>query len=143
MQVGITPVDALGEVTVALGAFTFKVRESFRGRTFVENTTNWRSNSRGLPFGDQGLFLRKATFDTAGGFPDLPIMEDYAFVRLVRRQGTVFTVPEAAITSGRRWQHHGVFKVTLINKLMIIGYHLGVPTARLALLYRGRTNKIA
>ena len=128
----------MADPTVALGAFTFKVREAFPGRIFVEHTTNWRSNSRGLPFGDQGLFLRKATFDTAFGFPDLPIMEDYAFVRLVRRQGTVFTVPEAAITSGRRWQQHGAFKVTLVNKLMILGYHLGVPPHKLATFYRGR-----
>jgi hypothetical protein len=80
--------------------------------------------------------MRKATFEAAGGFPDMPIMEDYTFVRSLRKHGRIVTVPEAALTSGRRWQQCGVFKVTLINKMMILGYHLGVPPARLAALYR-------
>lgn len=132
--------ETLSDATVALGAFTFRVRESFPGRTFIEKTANWRSKSGSMPFGDQGLFLRKETFEQAGGFPELPIMEDYAFVRLMQRLGKVVTVPEAAITSGRRWADHGVFKVTLVNKLMILGYHLGIPPHRLASFYRGRTH---
>ena len=129
---------ALSDPTVALGAFTFKVRESFPGRTFIEHTTNWRSKYGGMPYGDQGLFLRRKTFDTAGGIPDMPIMEDYAFVRLVHRLGKIITVPEPAVTSSRRWQQHGAFKVMLVNKLMILGYHLGVPPHKLATFYRGR-----
>ena len=82
--------------------------------------------------------MRRETFDAAGGFPDMPIMEDYAFVRLVRRLGKIVTTPEAAITSGRRWQQYGTLKVTLVNKLMILGYHLGVPPHKLATFYRGR-----
>ena len=58
----------------------------------------------------------------------------------MRRTGKVVTVPEAAITSGRRWADHGVFKVTLVNKLMIIGYHLGIQPHKLAIFYRGRTH---
>ncbi len=128
----------LSDPSVALGAFSFRVDIDFRGRKFIEDTANWRSKAGGLPFGDQGLFLRKETFEAAGGFPDMPIMEDYAFARSVRHLGKVVTHPEAAITSGRRWQQHGVFKVTLVNKLMILGYHLGVPPATLATFYRKR-----
>ena len=63
-------------------------------------------------------------------------MEDYAFVRTLYRHGKIITVPQAAITSGRRWEKHGVLKVTLVNKLMILGYHLGVSPERLAAFYR-------
>ncbi len=128
----------LSDQAVALGAFTFKINQTFKGSIFIENSANWRSRAKQLPFGDQGLFMRRATFEQAGGFPDIPIMEDYAFVRSLRRLGKIITVPEAALTSGRRWQQHGVFKVTLVNKLMILGYHLGVPPAMLARIYRGR-----
>lgn len=128
--------ETLADPAVALGAFTFKIREQMRGLKFIEDTTNKRSRERQMPFGDQGLFMRKETFEQAGGFPDMPIMEDYALVRVLRRLGEVVTVSEAAITSGRRWQQHGVFKVTLINKLMILGYHLGIPPERLARFYR-------
>lgn len=128
----------LAEPAIALGAFAFKVLEPFPGQKFIEDTANWRSKAGGLPYGDQGLFMQKEIFEQAGGFPDQPIMEDYAFVRTLRRFGKIITVPQAAITSGRRWQQHGVFKVTVVNKLMILGYHLGISPAKLAPFYRGR-----
>jgi rSAM/selenodomain-associated transferase 2/rSAM/selenodomain-associated transferase 1 len=128
--------ETLSDPSVALGAFSFKVKEQMRGLKFVEDTVNWRSRARKQPYGDQGLFMRRATFEQAGGFPDMPIMEDYALVRSLRRLGKIITVPEAALTSGRRWRQHGMFKVTAVNKLMILGYHLGVSLERLAAFYR-------
>lgn len=128
--------ETLDDSSVALGAFLFKVDCDFPWRKFIEDTANWRSKKGGLPFGDQGFFLRRETFDLAGGFPDMPIMEDYAFARTLRRYGEIITVPQAAVTSGRRWKQHGGFKVTVVNKLMIIGYHLGISPERLAAFYR-------
>jgi rSAM/selenodomain-associated transferase 2/rSAM/selenodomain-associated transferase 1 len=128
--------ETLADTSVALGAFSFKVRESFPGQKFIEDTANWRSRLGGLPYGDQGLFMRTEIFKQAGGFPDMPIMEDYAFARILRRHGKVVTLSQEAITSGRRWMQHGVFKVTMVNKLMIAGYHLGIPPERLATFYR-------
>ena len=128
--------STLSDPAVALGAFTFRIGERMRGLKFIEDTANWRSRRGRLPYGDQGLFLRKDIFEAAGGIPDMPIMEDYAFVRSLRRMGRIVTVPDAALTSGRRWRRHGVFKVTIVNKLMILGYHLGIPADRLAALYR-------
>jgi rSAM/selenodomain-associated transferase 2/rSAM/selenodomain-associated transferase 1 len=128
--------ETLADPAVALGAFTFKVSEPMRGLKFIEDTANWRSKLGSLPYGDQGLFMRRERFDQAGGFPDMPIMEDYAFVRKVRRFGKIITAPQPALTSGRRWQQHGVLKVTVVNKLMILGYHLGVSPTKLASFYR-------
>ena len=128
--------DALANPAVALGAFTFKIKEQMRGLGFIEKTANKRSRDFKLPYGDQGLFMRRKSFEKAGGFPDLPIMEDYALVRALSEYGDVVTVPEAAVTSGRRWAKHGVLKVTLVNKLMILGYHAGIPPEKLASFYR-------
>ena len=128
--------ETLADSAVALGAFTFKVKEQMRGLGFIEKTANKRSRDLKLPYGDQGLFMRRTFFNKAGGFPNLPIMEDYALVRAMSEYGDIVTVPEPAITSGRRWQKHGILKVTLINKLMIAGYHLGVSPERLAKFYR-------
>lgn len=80
--------------------------------------------------------MRREIFEQAGGFPDMPIMEDYALIRSLRKLGKVTTASEAALTSGRRWRQHGIFKVTVVNKLMILGYHLGVSLERLAAFYR-------
>ena len=68
-------------------------------------------------------------------------MEDYEFNRRLRRRGRIVTVPESVRTSGRRWETLGVFRTTLINQMMILGYHLGVSPARLASLYRGSVNR--
>jgi rSAM/selenodomain-associated transferase 2 len=128
----------LADPAVALGAFTFKIKEQLRGMEFIEKTANKRSKDWKLPYGDQGLFMRRKIFKQVGGFPNFPIMEDYALVRAASALGEIVTVPEAAITSGRRWKEHGVFKVTVANKLMILGYHLGIPPQKLARFYRGK-----
>lgn len=127
----------LSDPSIALGAFTFGVKERMPGIAFIEQMTNWRSRSRQMPYGDQALFMKRNAFEELGGFPEIPIMEDYELVRVLRKRGRVVTVPEPAITSGRRWREQGVFKVTLINKLMILGYHLGLSSRSLARLYRG------
>jgi rSAM/selenodomain-associated transferase 2/rSAM/selenodomain-associated transferase 1 len=130
--------DTLAEPTVAAGAFAFRIKEQIQGLKFIEAATNWRSRVLSLPYGDQGLFLRRETFDALGGFPDMPIMEDYAFVHTLRRNGRVVTVPQSVLTSGRRWQRYGIIKVTLINGLMVLGYHLGIAPDKLSAFYRRR-----
>ncbi len=128
--------QTMADSSVAMGAFSFKVREAFPGRTFIEVTANHRSRVWKSPYGDQGLFMRAVDFHEIGGFPNQPIMEDYALVQVAKKRGFVVTRPEPAITSGRRWKQHGVLKVTLINKLMVAGYKLGVAPKQLAKLYR-------
>lgn len=129
---------AFRQPEVISGAFRFKVRESFRGRWIIESAVTLRSWLWHMPYGDQALFVRRWAFDALDGFPELPIMEDYEFVRRLRRLGRLALLDAAALTSGRRWQRLGVVRTTLINRLMVLGYHCGVSPARLAALYRGR-----
>lgn len=126
----------LSDGTMAAGAFRFAIADRFPGSKFIEWTTNLRSRWLQLPYGDQGLFLRRSLFEELGGFADLPILEDYELVRRLRRCGRVITVPQPAITSGRRWQRLGFFRATLVNTWMILGYRLGWPIDKLAATYR-------
>ncbi len=128
--------ETLARPWVVAGAFGFQIAAEFPGRRFLEWGTNWRSRRRQMPYGDQAVFLRQATFEEEGGFANLPIMEDYEFMRRLRRRGRILTVPERAITSGRRWKRLGVVRATVRNKLMIAGYHLGVSPHKLAEFYR-------
>ena len=132
------PLDVARTLTngVAGGAFQFGISSKFFGHRLVEVTANWRARQQ-LPYGDQGLFLRRTLFEEMGGFANLPIMEDYEFVRRLRRHGRIAIADVAAITSSRRWKELGFTKTTLINKLMIAGYHFGVSPRRLAAFYRG------
>ncbi len=129
----------LGKPGVVGGAFTFAIAGAFAGRRLVQRATNWRARHWQFPYGDQALFLRREMFARLGGFPEMPIMEDYEFVRRLRRLGRIAIATDAAVTSGRRWQRLGWMRTTLVNRAVILAYHLGVSPVRLAGWYRGQT----
>jgi len=127
--------DALRRPDAVGGAFRFAIRDKFPTRWLVQAMTNLRSRVLRFPYGDQALFVRRWAFEKLGGFPDFPIMEDYEFVRLLRRLGRLSILNLPALTSGRRWQRLGFLRATSLNKLVILGYRCGVPLAKLAVLY--------
>jgi hypothetical protein len=65
---------------------------AFRARglaaRWVAAWANLRSDVFGLPFGDQGLLLRRVEYDRAGGYPDQPLMEDVALVRAIKQKNS-------------------------------------------------------
>lgn len=116
----------------AAGAFRFALREDVMGKTIIEKLVAWRCAKRHLPYGDQGLFLRRSIFNAQGGFPDWPILEDVHFVRQLRGIGRIAITEEPALTSSRRWQTSGVLRTFLRHQLILAGYHIGLPINRLA-----------
>lgn len=127
---------ALAGEGVAAGAFSLGIDAASAGLRFIAGCANLRSRGLGLPYGDQGLFLRADCFQACGGFPDLPIMEDVVMVRRLRKTGRIVTVPEQIRTSSRRWERLGILRTTLINQAIVAGFLLGVPAARLTRWYR-------
>ncbi|MEG3845798.1 TIGR04283 family arsenosugar biosynthesis glycosyltransferase [Microcoleus sp. herbarium19] len=130
--------QALAKPSSAAGAFELEIDGPRLCLRLVETGVNWRSNFLQMPYGDQAIFLSSATFDKIGGFPDLPLMEDFEFVRRLKKQGRIEIVPLPVLTSARRWQQVGVLKTTIINQIVIIAYFLGVSPDRLAFWYRGQ-----
>ncbi|MEA5468953.1 TIGR04283 family arsenosugar biosynthesis glycosyltransferase [Spirulina sp. 06S082] len=128
--------DTLGRSQAIAGAFELKIAGEMRALRWVERMVNLRSHYCSLPYGDQSLFLKATTFQDLGGFPDIPLMEDFEFVRQLRKAGRIYIVPHPVLTSGRRWQKLGVLKTTAINQVIILGYFLGVSPYRLAQWYR-------
>lgn len=129
--------EVLRRPGVVAGAF--RLRLDARGWKFriVEALANFRSRWFKLPYGDQGLFMRRFHFRTAAGFSRLPIMEDFEFVQRLGRWGRIGLAREAAITSARRWERLGVLRTTLLNQVIILGYFCGISPGRLARWYRG------
>ena len=121
---------------VIAGAFELKIDGTNPGLRIVEWGVKWRSHLFQMPYGDQAIFLKSSIFHEVGGFPDLPIMEDFEFIRKLKQQGQIEIAPAAVVTSDRRWQKLNICRTTLINQLMILGYLLKVPPARLAHWYR-------
>lgn len=121
--------------TVA-GAFELQIDGQLRGLRLVEKMVNVRSRFFSMPYGDQAIFLKATVFHELGGFPNLPIMEDFELMRRLKRQGRIEIVLASVMTSGRRWQKFGVIKTTIINQLIITGYFLGISPSKLVLWYR-------
>jgi hypothetical protein len=70
-----------------------------------------------------------------GGFPDMPIMEDFELIRRLRRRGRIVIAPVPVLTSARRWENLGIFRTTLINYAIPLAYYLGASPSRLAHWY--------
>ena len=122
----------LEQAGVAAGAFRFALREDIAIRAIIEKLVALRCAARQLPYGDQGIFLRRSIFQAQGGFPDWPILEDVQLVRQLRRIGRIRITNEAALTSARRWQSHGVLRTFVWHQLILLGYYLGLSPQRLA-----------
>ena len=129
-------VERLLKAGAGLGAFRLSIGDAKTGEAVVATAANARSRLLALPYGDQALFLTQTAFRALGGFRPLPIMEDYDLVRRARRIGPVMLSPLAVRTSPRRWRRRGVFRTTLINQLILLGWALGIAPERLARLYR-------
>jgi len=118
------------------GAFRFKTSLDSPLMNLIELVTNVRARYFNLPYGDQGLFIRKPVFESVGGFPDVPIAEDLFLVRRLSKQGRIKIAPAHAVTSGRRWKTIGILRTTLINQVILAGCCLGIAHPTLASLYR-------
>jgi len=127
---------ALAKPQTVAGAFKLKIDSPSLCLRLVETGVNGRSRFLQMPYGDQAIFLTASTFDKIGGFPDLALMEDFEFVRRLKKQGRIEIVPQPVLTSARRWQQLGVIKTTAINQIVIIAYFLGVSPDRLAFWYK-------
>ncbi len=117
---------------VSAGAFSFRlIPHSSFSLGLIRLATNWRSRYLQMPYGDQGIFIRSRIFRKIGGFPDLPLMEDYEIIRSLRKKGKIITSPLSALTSSRRWHTLGIWKTTFLNTAIVVAYYLGMPLWRI------------
>lgn len=125
----------LARPDVAAGAFRLAIDPNSRALRLIAAVANWRARRLELPYGDQALFLHAGLFEDLGGFPELPLMEDFELVRRLRRRGRIAIAPRSVRTSARRWRELGVGRTTLINQLAVAAYLAGVDPASIARWY--------
>jgi rSAM/selenodomain-associated transferase 2 len=93
------------------GAFRLRIEGRHPLLPLLAWGANWRTRRRGIALGDQAMFMRRDLFTRLGGFPELPLMEDYALALRLRRDGVVlYRSPLSVITSGRRWDGAGFWR---------------------------------
>ena len=75
--------------------------------------------------GDQALFVRHNLFEAVGRFPELPLMEDVALSKTLRRAARARPIAKRVTTSSRRWQKQGVVRTVLLMWELRLRYFLG------------------
>lgn len=101
---------------------------------FVAGWANLRSRLLSLPYGDQGLLISRALFDSVGGYQDIPLMEDVALARALR--GKLRALPATAYTSAARYEKAGWIKRGSRNLWTLTRYFAGASPEALARSYR-------
>lgn len=104
---------------------------------YLEKTSHWRARYLGLIFGDQGLFLKRIVYDQAGGFDEVPLMEDWLLSRRLKKLGRFAPLDIVLSTSPRRFES-GKLKTHLeMHKIKLL-FLLGVPPEELVKRYYKR-----
>lgn len=123
------------------GWFRFALDDSAWQARVIERFVVWRTRLMRLPYGDQGLFVRRRTFESIGGFREMPLLEDVEFVRRLVAAGHVVELPLALGTSSRRWRQDGWARRSFWNGAIVALYFAGVSVERLARWYRSGRRK--
>ena len=101
----------------------------------VAQLINWRSRLTGIATGDQGIFVLRSTFESLGGFADLPLMEDVELTSRLRQISRPACIRERLTTSGRRWESRGLWRTIFLMWRLRWAYWRGVPIEQIAKAY--------
>ncbi|KAA2238045.1 TIGR04283 family arsenosugar biosynthesis glycosyltransferase [Salinarimonas soli] len=125
----------LRDTGLAWGRFDVAIAGRHRLLPVIAALMNRRSRLTGIATGDQAMFVRADAFARAGGFPDIPLMEDIAISRALKRISPPLCLSRRVITSGRRWEKNGVVRTIGLMWRLRLSYFLGADPARLARSY--------
>jgi rSAM/selenodomain-associated transferase 2 len=101
----------------------------------ISRMMNLRSRLTGIATGDQAIFVRRTAFEAVGGFPDIPLMEDVAFSRRLKRLGGLVPLHAQVITSFRRWHARGPVRTVILMWALRFLYWLRVNPRTLSRFY--------
>ena len=127
--------DALVDAGHAWGRFDVRIDGRHSLLRLVASMMNVRSRLTGVCTGDQAIFVRRALFTEIGGYPDIPLMEDIALSKALRRRAPPWCLRQRVTTSGRRWEARGVARTILLMWRLRFDYWRGVDPRALAVRY--------
>jgi rSAM/selenodomain-associated transferase 2 len=125
------PADIVG------GWFAFALDDDAWQARVIERGVGLRVRLLRLPYGDQGLFVRRTVFEAMAGYRELPLMEDVEIVRRLVRSGPTLALEDRLVTSARRWRRDGWLRRSARNVILLTLYFLGVSPVTLARRYDG------
>lgn len=119
---------------VPSGCFAY----SFDSDSRLLKVNSWFTQFNGLLSGggDQTLFVKKEVFESLGGFDErYCIMEDFDFVRRVKKKYRFKVIPKKITVSARKYESNSWIRVQLVNLLMVVLFHFNTPPITLKRLY--------
>ena len=121
--------DHLAQGSDQAGYFRLRFRAKGIAPRMVAGWANWRARVFGLPYGDQGLLIRRSLYDAIGGYDDIPLMEDVALAR--RLKGRLVPLTAVITTSVDRYRKDGWLRRSLTNFLTLMRYFSGTDPEKL------------
>lgn len=125
----------LSDSKIAFGAFRLGIDPPTAMLNMIASMANLRTRVFRMPYGDQGIFMRRAVYFRVGGFKDMPIMEDVDLVRRLNRIGRFKLAGGKVKTSARRWEKEGAAYTTIRNWSLLVRYLGGKSPEALHRLY--------
>lgn len=121
----------------------FDVRLSGQAKLLrvVEFMMNWRSRLTGIATGDQAIFVSRALFDSAGGYPEIALMEDLALSRRLKQRARPCCLRKRVESSSRRWEKNGIFRTILMMWHLRLAHYFGANPRRLEEIYAGQRQR--
>ncbi|HEX8392387.1 MAG TPA: TIGR04283 family arsenosugar biosynthesis glycosyltransferase [Longimicrobium sp.] len=128
--------DGLAASGAGWGRFDLRLTGRAPMLRVVERMISLRSRATGIATGDQAIFVRRVWWERAGGFADIPLMEDVALSTTLRRMGRPLCLRATVTTSSRRWERGGIWRTILLMWRLRLAWALGADPERLASRYR-------
>ena len=96
---------------------------------------NLRSRVTGIATGDQAIFVTRAAFDAAGGFPDIALMEDVELSARLRTVSRPICLRTRVRASSRRWERDGILPTILLMWRLRLAHFRGADPRELSKRY--------
>ena len=104
------------------GAFKIRLLSNRLPYRLIEAGINLRSKAIKLPYGDQGLFVKRSVFKELGGFGGMAVCEDLDFIWRLKKLGKITILDEEIFSSVRRWENNGILRTSLRNQFLLASY---------------------
>ncbi|HEX4916723.1 MAG TPA: TIGR04283 family arsenosugar biosynthesis glycosyltransferase [Limnobacter sp.] len=127
------------------GRFDVRIEGQSKWLPVVAWFMNHRSSLSKICTGDQALFVTRRLFESVGGFPQQPLMEDVEICKRLKRVASAqfLAIRSPIMTSGRRWDVHGAWATICLMWRFRYLYWRGVPAQALARQYADTRKKAA
>ncbi|MGH8296346.1 MAG: glycosyltransferase [Steroidobacteraceae bacterium] len=90
----------------------------------------------GMVYCDQGIFVTRTAYEASPGIDPQPLFEEVPLIRHLKSTRRFVALDLPITVSPRRWERDGFMRRTLHNRLLAVGYLLGMTPTRLARWYR-------